>query len=156
MNMDKIRKLRDTVKNIERLGRWEKRFLRFRYNVQIDTVAAQIAKRMSKYYGFQGLSDLDPGKTEMKTLFKKLKNAPEEFMASLEMVEFLTRAMDGYEDLGTAHQYIFQPIRDAHIVIGGSDAGDSQIIVTDMDGNIYTWGSALNRKRKVRHNHRER
>lgn len=114
LTLNELRDLDDAVKNIERLGKYDNRFIRNRRIRNINTAAQMIADRMTNYFKLKGPSDMDPAELrEAKGLLEKLRDAPTEFFASLEMVEYLCRAMDGYEDLGTAHQYIFQPIRTA-------------------------------------------
>ncbi|MDR1515659.1 MAG: hypothetical protein LBS45_08190 [Synergistaceae bacterium] len=115
MTVDELRDLYKTVKNIETLGKNEKKTISGEWHRDIDLAAAEISKKIREYYKIKGPSIVEPSPSARKaqTTLGKLSEMPEEFMASHETAEFITRAMDGYEDLGPAHQLVFQPVRDA-------------------------------------------
>ena len=113
MTVDELRALDDAVKNIEHLGKNEKKFISGQHKIKIDNAAEVIKSNLYKHYGLKGPSEMNPSATEARGVLKKMGKWTGEFLADLGMAEFITRAMDGNKDLGPAHQHIFQPIRDA-------------------------------------------
>ncbi|MDR1651786.1 MAG: hypothetical protein LBR87_08365, partial [Synergistaceae bacterium] len=112
MTLEELRDLYSAAKNIEYVGKNQGRFLRSAHSQSIDQTVYGIVKKIKEYYKVKGASEFlaDP---EKRTKQEKLFQNPQDFLDSLEAAEFLVRALDGYEDLGEAHQAIFQPIRDA-------------------------------------------
>jgi hypothetical protein len=112
MTHNELMDLRDTIKSLEHAGKFRKTLLTSDRNRNLDQVVQEIVRGLTGYFKVSGEPAMTPGPDDVSWL-GRLKDGVDDFSTSFENVESLLRAIDGYKDLGPAHQYIFQPIRDA-------------------------------------------
>jgi hypothetical protein len=112
MTRDELTELRDTIKSLEYVGKTRKKLLTAIRNQNLDQVVTEIVRGLTKYYRVSGEPVMTPGPDVVSRL-ERLKEGIDDFSTSFMTAETLLRAIDGFKDLGPAHQYIFQPIRDA-------------------------------------------
>lgn len=105
-----LQEVKDAVKNIVTVGRQEKQTISLAENEKLSDIADKIYAAAKAFWSDRvtGERVIDP--KERKRGVKELAKG---YLADLETIEAMCRALDGYKDLGPAHRYIFQPIRTA-------------------------------------------
>jgi len=105
-----LQEVKDSIKNIVTVGRQEKETISLAQNEKLADIADKIYSAAKAFWTDRvtGERIIDP-----KERKRNVKELAKGYLADLETVEAMCRALDGFQDLGPAHRYIFQPIRTA-------------------------------------------
>jgi hypothetical protein len=111
MTMDEVKDLRRSVEHLEHLGKLKNRLITSRTKKKLDQTVQEIVGNMA------GLKARDRQTFEQATGEKgwltRLGDLGDKMASDLVKIEFLTRIMDGGQDLGPAYQAIMRPAVEA-------------------------------------------
>lgn len=108
LRMHEFEEVYKSVQNIMQTGRDEKKTIARENNLELASVEAQILARAQGYYGEKKVD----GDTNI-TVAKEDPKLSADFIADLNTVEAMCRALDGYQDFGPMQDFVFRPIREA-------------------------------------------
>ncbi|WP_302795036.1 hypothetical protein [Cloacibacillus evryensis] len=108
LRMHEFEEVYKSVQNIMQTGRDEKKTIARENNLELASVEAQVLTRVQGYYGEKKVD----GDTNI-TVAKEDPKLSADFIADLNTVEAMCRALDGYQDFGPMQDFVFRPIREA-------------------------------------------
>ena len=105
-----LKEVKEAIQNIVTVGRQEKQTISLAQNEKLADIADKIYAAAKAFWTDRvtGERIIDP-----KDRKRNIKELAKGYLADLETIEAMCRALDGYKELGPAHRYIFQPIRSA-------------------------------------------
>ncbi len=109
LTMEDLRELRDSIKNLEHLGRTKNTLLTNKNKRDFDAVVEEVVATIEKNVGVKYPLDITPNKTAGQKATAGLR----EVHAAHTRIEFLLRKLDANQDIGTVWDALFRPTVDA-------------------------------------------
>ena len=140
LTLDELRGLKDSVANIEHLGRLKNRLLTAAKNRNLQAVSAEIAASLNKFGKGRGMKDADIGDAHG---LAALKQFGEGFAAEHRKLASIARQMDGDQDGGPMWEYFIRSMNAA-----GDKEATMRAKMSEKLANLFDQIKGINLSRK--------